>query len=311
MKKYLYISAIILACLFLSNLHYRNLKINENHIQQWNYYLRDYKPTGKEILVLGDSYSAYSIWRRCNLDIVNFAYPGDHYGDMFFKLKSFSVQSKPSMVLLALDPHLFKKDPSNLSLKYHGFNRGSGKTLLSTFPLLDERNRIEYGKILSTKLLYLLRNRETKSIYYDQDMNLRRAVQYRWDQKENKGVALRRSFNDFFSKPFNIETNLIYLDSIINYCSSEQIPVLVNKSPISSDYAQLIDSLDSGVQTTIASRIESLIIHNYDYSMCFENADSLFMDPVHLNDLGAVIFSKKLCSDLEKISSVVPDTITF
>lgn len=169
--------------LVASNYHLITIKKNENQLLQFENVSNQSK---QNILLLGDSFAAYGVSNSKNIGLLNFAYPGDQFCDMYFKLKSVSP---PEYLILNTDPHLFLKDAESVSIKYQRKveNQNWWEELV---PIINANYRYEYGKYLANNIYRLLGSGEwnKKSIYFDDDWNLKRANQYNWKNLQTKNA---------------------------------------------------------------------------------------------------------------------------
>ena len=294
MKKQFFI--VVLAFLLLgANIHLYHIKNSENQLLQFEYVSK--KPKIK-ILLLGDSFAAYGIKNSTELGLVNFSYPGDHFGDMYFKLKSIQTFD---VLILNTDPHLFNKEVGKISSKYK--NKASNvSSIKKVLPILNATYRYEYGKFLVNNLVRFANTNSSdqKSIFYDSSWNLKRSNQYNWKENLNKDRELIFFKNQFKSSDEFYKNNYSYLDSIHSYCKEYGIKVIWLELPVSKEYGKMIDDIKPQIKTISdsLSKKYSLVGH-LKYDSLYYSYGYHFLDPVHLNNLGSNEFNKVFIEDLK------------
>lgn len=304
--KFIIYIVIILGLFFLLNKIYINIQQDENHMLQYQNFQK--KNKSSKILILGDSYSAYGIQpKHFEGEIFNFAFPGDNLKEMEEKLKISIQKGGFQQVILASDYHLFKKK-FKISPKYQSiFEPEKMNFMQKNIPLFYSKNRYALGKIGISFVYHAIKSRQfkvLKSIYFDEDLSLRKRNQYKWSENKNKDRKLKEALKDFFSDSLNLEKNIKHYQNIINLCKYNNIELIGLRHPVSNEYHNyLLTHYPKELQKI--DSLKNIIFQDLtfiDHQKLFQNHQDYFIDAIHLNLKGAEVFSEKLKSDLIEIS---------
>jgi len=106
------------------------------------------------------------------------------------------------------------------------------------------------------------------------------------------------SQDDRYREPQNIDTiQIIYFKKFIELCHKAQIPVIVIVSPKYYKTSQFPRTIT--VFKKITCSYNQLFIDNFTVDGISENS-KYFKDPIHLNNIGSELFSKRIASKLKQ-----------
>ncbi len=118
----------------------------------------------------------------------------------------------------------------------------------------------------------------------------------------NFTINKERWIKEYFNETKN-NSQYLYLDSISDYCKEKNIKLLFFDSPVREGLKNTFDEEKKNIQSSHIQKIKNSIEKNghiFIDSSEKQWADSLFVDAIHFNQLGAKVFTTYCFSKIEK-----------
>jgi len=253
-----------------------------------------------DIIAIGSSMSLNNlnsiiITKRLKSDsYINTASWGMSMKDNFLLLKTLSDLHNPKTLIVCSNILDFQQKEKNVKypiLKHYltPNNAYFISTIIQTFNL----------KYYLKNLTYAKKVRSCKNDYEFLKFDKFGGVNF-----DNKGFQINKNrWNQHFTNNKTIGFQYLYLDSLSTFCKNKNIKLYFFQSPIRNGlYSKLNKKEIYNLQSHII-KIE-LILKNHGHSFVNSNYikwnDNLFVDGIHLNAKGSVIFTKYCFDNINK-----------
>lgn len=249
-----------------------------------------------ELLILGSSralnhYDTELLSKSLNLSSYNMGMGGNGVFLNYAMLKENIKINKPKIVLLDIAPSIVvdKESYSKLNKLLPYYNKYSSfKEIIKLNPKFSKLELVSNLYIYNSTIYDILRSRFTHV-------------------KENKfgfislaGEIDLNNFNPFFLENEEMNNNqIIYLNKIIDLCNNNNIKLMVFVSPTYTKF---------DVENRIIRKLDHILKSNniafFDYSNYskFYLKPQYFMDQIHLNKIGAKIFSQEISNKIKNLN---------
>ncbi len=257
------------------------------------------KKTDHEVLIFGSSRAAH------------------HYNPQIFKdslgLSCYNVGRNATNILYhyailkaTLNRYIPKIIVLDINVEEFIFNQNSYDRLSSLLPYYKEHPEIKeivllrspFEKVKLFSNIYPFNSMIFSAIYRTEKFNSGKdqnisgyepIYSIKWNEKIQNYPYIKNSYKD------NIKIK--YLDKFIKTCKNNNIKLFIVVSPYFYTFPQTDTSIEYAKKKTISNGIGFM---SFLSDSTFINRPSLFKDPLHLNNEGATIFSKKIVSLLKK-----------
>ena len=309
-KKFLVFGAIFIALLLIMNVGYYHLILSSGTLEKKYTQFQECKKNIK-ILVLGDSHTDAGINPMHINNSFNDASAGESYFQTYYKLKTYLDEGlKLEVIILPFDLHSFSSFRADrikqqwywsryvnyLELSKNNKNIKVLDTLnlelQSFFPVINKGQHITELFFMKSKKNDIIKGYEARNGNYSKLKN-----KYHW--------ALSRVNSQLKNQVFIDESLVKYFKKILELSEENNISVVLIKYPLSIEYFTAIKEFIPDTEKYYQD-IKKMImgykdIFLLDYQKLFFGQDSLFSDSDHLNNIGAIIFTKQVNNDLNRL----------
>ncbi len=221
--------------------------------------------------------------------ICNFSVGSDSYIDMQRKLKYLVNKAKIERVIVGVGDHSL----SPYRIKANNLDRS-----------VSFISRKEYSNIFSLLGVYIKRymvlldpkSRDILKVYFKSKVSKKKKGFYWPDMPDvfKKEQSLMRYKKQFLSNTNSSDALVFALNEIIKTCKNNNIELIGVKFPLDKNYVKAIGDRNYGA--------DKILMENgctvYDYKELYIDKSSFFKDTDHLNDIGAIKFSRKLAESV-------------
>lgn len=277
---------------FLANVFYFGLCVLSLNIALYfilyQIYLKPYQSVNLnyQCYLLSDSHGIVLSKHLDPFGIYNFSAPSDSYHDMFLKLKYLKKKSEISVLLLTVDDHTLSpyRDKLNNSDRSLYFNSSTLSNM--NFSIIRSIFK-RYFVLLNTKDCLIIRNLLKSKII--NILNLKKKSK-KWTMLSNydKNLESLHRFNEQFAYKQRSTLCVYYLHQIIDYCKRNNIYIVGIKFPLSRNYIGVLKQNSYNADLLLLKKNYEV----YDFKYQYYDKDEYFYDQDHLNDIGAMKFSK-------------------
>jgi hypothetical protein len=249
-------------------------------------------PADKTILILGNSHSECALDDSIIDHSVNFAQSGDCYFYTYYKAKKLlDVNPNLKTVILEYNNNCFFSEMDKWM--YDEQHIGYKLPKFTHYMSLEDKLYLFYKNPGSYFIAY--RDAIKMKLKLSLKKSLETMVFLEWGEfRKNEKVADKNAFSKeallaagqgFYSDSSISKVDLSYLKSIHDLCRSKQVKVILFRSPVHPSFP-LVNEQE--LQAMRQTEFKDLAFWDY---LHFPLADSLFVDPQHLNYKGAMLFS--------------------
>jgi len=260
-----------------------------------------------------------------SLKAYNFAELGESFIETYFKLKYY-IDEMPSLKVIVLPLTLasFSSFRTNrINTKYYSYGYISFKDLWELYQL---KGSLAIGQKLVS--LSPLLDRERLTTFWK---NLRRLIKRQPIERAviqegyhlltmkgivNEKVAIRRIQLHFQGQNIFDKDLLLYFEKILTLCQKRGIKVVTLTTPVTDYYMRHAEKYITKSalfeKVFMNQKLSSYIFKHLDYLDFHAKDPTFFVDADHLSHEGAVLFSKRIASDLSKVmEEIKKESLTF
>ncbi len=259
------------------------------------------------ILFLGDSHPKYAINPKYIQDSFNYSSSGENYFQSFLKFKNITDKELMDLdsLVIPLDFHSFSSYRAERFLnewywkdfegfdewpEFKGVKNTVRKIAAARYPVID--NGGEFIK-------YFIKRPELAEL----EKGWQRGVGD-YSLAKNKEVIVKKRFDEQFKDSNYINDFLFeYFLRIIDLAKEENIKVVLLKYPITEDYYFKFDK-EMGSEESFYGQFEERLkdkdVRILDFQKMYFDRPHYFFNADHLNETGAIDFSKLLNDELYK-----------
>ena len=246
------------------------------------------------ILIAGDSHPQKSLNPVYFHDAQNISQPAEPYILTYWKLKKIFKTVLPDTLIIGFAPHNISEFND---LKFSN-KRWADEMFKRSYPI-EEFRQISNTISVDYRTFYKVLLEQTG--FYPKRHHINYIGEYSNTGKSNVAsweIVIKNHYYDNDKELSVSKISINYLDSIISLCNSKKIAVILVGSPLYRKYLENIPS-------DIMNRYKYLVQKYSKEYIVFDRIidyypDSLYLDSDHLNEKGAVIFSKELIEYINK-----------
>ena len=264
------------------------------------------------ILFLGDSHMMYDIdTRAIDSNSFNYASMGENYFKTYYKLKKIIAEGRiPKRIAISAGLHSFST--ADYTHEMHNDNYWV--------------NYIQYPELISISHQYKFFFQWMDGRFYSYAGNYSLIIEHFTNKEKSKVInghfVISKSFTDTKNQQSSIEDRInthfkdgehisntkdtlltIYFEKILELCKQNQIGVIVIKMPVTKGYYDEAlkyvkpEEYDNNLNGAINKIYKGVRV--IDCHALYQDNLSFFNDPDHLNQTGAMAFSKNLADSLK------------
>lgn len=247
------------------------------------------------ILIIGDSHPRRSINPKYFDNAKNISRDAEPFVITYWKLKKIFKSNVPDTIIIGFAPHnISKSNDLNFSKRIK-----AERMFKESYPF-QQLNDI--SSVINIDYITFYQTLWKQTGFYPRRNHIILNDDFPWyinNLNNCEGVAKRHYYHNGAQLGFS-QTQVNYLDSIINLTNSNKIKLIIVSSPVHSQYLNKIPF-------PILEKYDGLIEKYNDSHIIFDKTresypDSLLMDSDHLNQMGAKRFTTELIEYVKEVN---------